>query len=161
VNVRNDLVLFGRWATRDLQKLYHKDFVPALIFALGEVRYLAISMQSWRESGPGWLTVLRRLEKLKEVIFVREMMGYSTPAKSPNYRLFEFGELDVAFYEFSGELWRKRILGDIEQEKKLWPGWKVPRIEFMAIVEGVGGSEDAVDVCRRPRRLRPGDSWRR
>ena len=119
-------------------------------------------MQSWKESGSEWLKVLRQLEKLKEVIFVREMLGYSTPSRSPDYRLFELGELDVAFYEFSGELWRAKILDDVEKEKGLWPGWTVPKIEFMGIVEdGEGSEEDAVDVCRRPTKLRPGDSWRR
>lgn len=88
--------------------MYQKDLVPALIFALSEVRYLAISMQSWRESKSSWLKVLRSLQKVKEVVFVREMFDLSSCTKSPEYRLLELEELDVAFYEFSGELVREQ-----------------------------------------------------
>jgi hypothetical protein len=115
-------------------------------------------MQSWRESGAGWLKVLRGLEKLKEVLFVRELFGRSGGG---GYRLVELAEVDVAVYEFSGELWRARILRDLEKEKKVWLGWKAPKVEFMGIVEGGGSGEDReVDVCRRPRTLRDGSSWR-
>lgn len=68
----------------------------------------------------------------------------------------------MATYEFSGELWRTRILADIAREQKIWPEWKVPRVEFKAITdtsERIGNGE--VDVWRHPRKLKPGDSWRR
>ena len=50
---------------------------------------------------------------------------------------------------------------DIEAEKKLYPQWKTPRLEFKAIVDGSHGSDEGMDVGRRRRKIRPGNSWRR
>lgn len=119
-------------------------------------------MQSWKESKAGWLKVLRCLGKLKEVVFVREPLGYSYPAKPHSYQLLELGEVDVAVYEFSGELWKARILMDLEAEKKMWPDWKMPKVEFKAITDqSKRGDEGGVGVFWQPRKLRAGDSWRR
>jgi hypothetical protein len=117
-------------------------------------------MHSWRESKGGWLKVLRGLEKVKEVVFVRELLGYESPVVKQEYRLIELAEVDVAVYEFSGELWRARISMDLEAERKLWPEWKVPNIEFKAITDAPESAEgEGVVVHGKPRKLR--DTWRK
>ena len=138
VNVRSDLVFFGRWATRDFVQMYGADFSAVVGFALAEVRFLAISMHSWRKTKRAWLSVLRGLEKLREVVFVRELLGHH----SGFYHLLELEQVDVAVYEFSGELWRARILKDLKEENIKWPEWKLPRVKFKAIAGQYKGFED-------------------
>ena len=122
--------------------MYGEYFCSALVFTLSEVRYLSISMHSWRESKVGWLNVLRSLEKLKEVVFARELLGSVSPSREASLRLLNLEEVDVAVYEFSGVLWRARISADVEREKKMWPEWKVPKLEFKAITDGSEVNED-------------------
>ena len=113
--------------------MHGHDFCSALVFALREVSFLAISMHSWRESKLAWLKVVRGLENLREVVFVREFWGNALCAGK--YHLLELGQMDVAVYEFSGDLWSMRILADIKAKKEVWPEWKVPTVEFKAISE--------------------------
>jgi len=127
-----------------------------MIFALSEVHFLSISMHSWRESSAGWLKVLRALEQLKELVFVREMIG--SESDTPGYQLVDLEALDVTDYEFSGELWSSRILLDIERERQVWPLWKTPRVVFKAIANN---STSGRAEMRRSRERKPGNSWRR
>jgi hypothetical protein len=157
LDVRSDIVFFGRWSTKDLQITYGKDFSLALVFALSEVPFLSISMHSWRETRVGCLKLLRSLGKLDQVVFVRELLKCCN--HSMNYRLLGLVEVAVAEHEFSGELWKSRILLDFDREKQVWPEWRVPKLVFKAITDKseVGRQCD----FQHPRKLKRGNSWRR
>jgi hypothetical protein len=176
VNKHSDTVFFSRWATKDFMRVYGTDFVAAIIFALSEVRYLAISMQSWKEAGTAWLKVFELLDRVKEVVFVREP-GYRYDFRyqeadngEGNLRLVELGEeVDGADYDFSGQLWSMRIKDELEK-KSVASRWKFPP-RFMDIVVGMPSNryilqgllvEEQIDNApvRNSRDIRDDYSWR-
>jgi hypothetical protein len=140
---RIDLVFFGRWARRELQRMYGEDFCSTLVFSLSEVRYLSISMHSGRESKVGWLEGVAELGEVEGGwFFARELLGSVSPSREASLRLLNLEEVVIAVYEFSGELWNVRILADVEREKKMWPEWTVPKLEFKAITDGSEVNKD-------------------
>ena len=135
INARKDILFFNKWTMRHLDKNYGKDLFGAMVVALSRIRYLALSMNSWKKHKSAWLQVLRNLEMLKEVLFVQEIGGRE---QHEEFGLVDLCSVATAECVFSGELWKSKILGEWESEQKNWPKWKPPKISFKGITQSLG-----------------------